>query len=1027
MSQNLWSGSGSRGSVGCLDYSAQPYTVSYSASETSVDLATNTSYFNVTLKVSASSLWADGGVYGGRCQITIYDSNNVQQGQSNELYQSWYWYVDASGQVILSASNVGVSRGTAYRGAKVRVDFWYSSSGNAYAPAPINRNNMYLTGELQDSASPPTMNTFTVNKNIIKPGSGSTNAITLSWTASSGQNNNITGYEIKYMGNGGTTTSTTTSFPSTLATITTTTTSSSMAVPYTNFPSTRGRYQIFGIKAKGEYIDSDFIQVPVKINLLPSSPIVNTISTNKVVSSGGNVIIKVTPGVDNDNQNYSLYYNWTSSTNGASITTTSSTYNFTSSSSNIYFWTYDGLEFSPTYASRNIIINTKPTFTNFDWNETTYTANGSSIYTNYLQPTFDVNKGGTLTEEVEISGTTYTIAVTTLSSSGSYTRPTIYMNNYFSDTSSTSQRTYMIKATITDDMGESYTKKKARYVSGAPDTNIVINNFSNTDINPTNKYYNKIRLLYRKDTDIKTIQKIKVNNSDIKYTAIKGDTTYTSGGKDYDYFDITITDSSFLHGAERTDVFSVYLNNGSFNKIITTANKTKESSWWSEISSVSVTPTTGEIFNNSTTAPQLTFADPMGGNSMNGSYYTKIYNNYTSEGMEFVASSSIYAGGVTLEQLDLNTAFNATTLTSNFAIPTNSLHDKINFYLTPIFKTPFTTYTLPTRAVYEADLNTIISTGLSVDIIESGNATPLGYYSEIEDADTKISNHLKCTLTFNNTGTHTSIGGELQYSFDNITWTPVSSYDYAMDSFSYPTNRTDTYPNVKIINLPLNIPVDKYNYLYLRAVSNRTSTNKIDLVATASSRKNSIYHVSAAPSFNIGTVTINTDQGYSIPIEATWDYGYGYFNGSEHVNELPSGYTISPVITVKDANDNTVISNFTTFSTQYIVTSTSDFNGSFKNLIIEGTTTVSHNNSTEIYNTKSFTRTGTALAIQPLVSYRKQKLGINTNTLQSGDIIRIFSPTSSNFITLQTPSSNATISMEDFLMNNFIIDGGELN
>ena len=315
-----------------------------------------------------------------------------------------------------------------------------------------------------------------------------------------------------------------------------------------------------------------------------------------------------------------------------------------------------------------------------------------------------------------------------------------------------------------------------------------------------------------------------------------------------------------------------------------------------------------------------------------------------------------------------------------------------------------------------------ITTTLSVDVIEGGNSTPLGYYNEIDNATTNSSNTLKCTLTFANPGTRTGIRGELQYSFDEFVWNTLSNYDYGLNDFTYPTLRSGTVSNSKIITIPLNLSVTTFNSLHLRAVSNAYSTSSSDLVATATSNKGCIVHIAPQITFEAGTVDIS-NSSFSIPLNATWNsYGYGYYNGTVHSGTLPAGYTCTPQIRVKDASNNTIISTFTTFSDLYTVSTSDTFNRDFINLIIEGETVVACGTG-EIKNTKQFSYTITALAVQPLVSYQKQKLGINTNSLSDTDLLRIFSP-NDNIITLITPRGSATIDLEDFSLNNFIIDGG---
>lgn len=105
-----------------------------------------------------------------------------------------------------------------------------------------------------------------------------------------------------------------------------------------------------------------------RINTLPSKPTIKQNGT--VVNTNSSITFSITPGTDSDNNSFKVGYKINSgnitnfsSAGAASLTINLNTAGLQSGTNTIYFYTYDGLEYSTDYSSATFTVNYQPIIT----------------------------------------------------------------------------------------------------------------------------------------------------------------------------------------------------------------------------------------------------------------------------------------------------------------------------------------------------------------------------------------------------------------------------------------------------------------------------------------------------------------------------------------------------------------------------------------------------------------------------------------------------------------------------------------
>lgn len=422
---------------------------------------------------------------------------------------------------------------------------------------------------------------------IITP-SGS---FTVSWSgASGGTSNAISSYQVYYKVSSNGAAPTTSDYTGTVN-VTSNATSGSKTITLSS--ATRGHKVVCGVVTRGAAGSSYYSGIKtggsVTINSLPAKPTITspTAATNTYPSSTSSVSISVTAGTDTDtSQTISIYY--ASSADAPDSAKTKLTGNSLSISMSEgysyarYFWSYDGLEYSSSYASVTVRRNSAPSI-------------------RFGNPTL-TTKASAQTPSNQTYVTAITLPITTTSGTYGTTSKKIYYrmvykagnNNPLSsgtysawqNLSKTADGTYNITLNANDiikapnyswkvqvyfnDGTESTTESafpsNSTYymLAPSPQATAIYNQYSNSNIaNTTATFYDKVRIYYTYDNDLTNISKVTYRiGSGAENNATLGTYTYNaSSGTNY----INLTLPTNLT-AGSTYIFKVYSTNGYFNK-----------------------------------------------------------------------------------------------------------------------------------------------------------------------------------------------------------------------------------------------------------------------------------------------------------------------------------------------------------------------------------------------------------------------------------------------------------------------------
>ena len=404
-------------------------------------------------------------------------------------------------------------------------DYWGAKNWSSSA-ATITATETRTT-----KCSAPT--SVTVSKTIVSP----TGSFKISWSgAKGGSNNQIVSYDVYLKVSSTGTEPTVDNYDKRIwVDVADGTTSGSKTINLSDLgiPLTRGHKIVCGVVTRGwaeeNYYSGIKIGSPVKINQLPESPKIVSTNTRIVSASGTEVIFNVTAGSEPDEQSRTLYY--ATSSTGTKTKFTSPLSKTLNAAATYYFYTYDGIEYSPA-TSINITLNTKPVIKNIEVNTiSTYTAlNGNGInkyqkgYADKIQPKITANKSGTLKIIVEMSNSNNTDSTTTYDQTYTFkdykltSYDNVILDTYdiniaavrkFSETiRKFTNIKWRLKFVLTDGIDDSDAKyfptEEGHFyaIAHAPSLRDYYNQFDNKDIKGTNKgeIWREVRMKFYNDT-----------------------------------------------------------------------------------------------------------------------------------------------------------------------------------------------------------------------------------------------------------------------------------------------------------------------------------------------------------------------------------------------------------------------------------------------------------------------------------------------------------------------------------------------
>ena len=282
----------------------------------------------------------------GKLIVSGCTAGNIpKSGKSFDV--SWTW----SNNAAVTLSNCALFLSKSETDASAVGNNAYAFVGKKYSGI-TNNYLRYYTQTLSVAAgytSVTNPTSVTVSPAIVKPGG----TVTVSWSgANGGTNNTIASYAVTFNGTTKNVTGSSTTFTA---------------------PGAGYRGSFYSATVKSNPTISGYgpssgkgSSNSVKINMLPGTP---TISVNKTVvpSTGGTVRFTLSAlGSNTDSaqgQTITCWYANNTSKSGEKQLTNYVDLTMNSSQKTIYFWCWDGLEYSDTYVANTITINVKPVAT----------------------------------------------------------------------------------------------------------------------------------------------------------------------------------------------------------------------------------------------------------------------------------------------------------------------------------------------------------------------------------------------------------------------------------------------------------------------------------------------------------------------------------------------------------------------------------------------------------------------------------------------------------------------------------------
>lgn len=334
----------------------------YSNTSITVSGTTASTTVNATLSVKRDSYGPSYG-FTAACYITI-NGNKKTANYTGTVDTSWRTVMSHSVSVSYTASDsktISLGAGFDMSSASSKLKGLVLPASNYAYGTGTQSGSLSVTFPKQVTAcGAPT--TVTLERNS---GSGSiilpNETIKISWSgASSGTSNTIATYQVYYRITSDGSAPTASTYTGTKnVDVTNGTTSGSTTITLSG--ATRGYTVVAGVITRGTAGSSYYSGIKtggsLKVNSLPGTPSV-TPSATTVRSTGNDVSFTVTAGSDPDEQTRALYYSRTSE--GAKTEFTSPvSLSISSGNNSVYFYTYDGMEYSSATV-KTISINTKP-------------------------------------------------------------------------------------------------------------------------------------------------------------------------------------------------------------------------------------------------------------------------------------------------------------------------------------------------------------------------------------------------------------------------------------------------------------------------------------------------------------------------------------------------------------------------------------------------------------------------------------------------------------------------------------------
>ena len=929
---------------------------------------TSQCYFTVSCSKGSSSV----------STVTVLDYNTSRQAEKGEIGSGSFTIThDSNAQASFS---IDLSLAT------------YTYAVNCTGSGSWNLPTLYT------SCSAPT----SVSASGYVSPSGS---FTVSWSgASGGTNNSISSYQIywRITSNGAAPTTSTYT-----GTKNVTSTSSSGSTTITLSSATRGYKVVCGVVTRGKAGSSYYSIIKtggsVTVNHLPDVPKVSA-SAIRVPSTGGTVKFTVSAGSDEDRQSRTLYY--ATSSTGNKTLFTSPLSKFITSDSTYYFYTYDGLEYSSAKII-SITLNTQPSISSVTANAvSTYSALGGTGIIGYqkgyayaMQPKITVNKTGTLkiAVEMENSNTTsstteygyiYSLpdySLTSISNVGlySYNIHEAVVKKFSEATRQSTNIKWRLKFILNDGCEDStavYCPDNGYYytIARAPTLTASYNQFANSNITGTNsgQVWRRVRMKFYNDTSVTTIS-VAATADGIEVSP----TLTTSVTDTFRYVDVTLPDN-IAGGSAIVITASLTNASASITKKVT-CNVTESpaptmgsithgastiypftgtgtyqvSTIWPFGSYSTLDSTTLSAYNCSTTVSDaikfIHASDTSGANQVvktltwgkSGDNLTTIMDREMAYGWNHELGYSTYVGSkIYYCRLQITNLFGK-TFTSNWLFRYFNFNERAQ---TPTISTVQWAKTNTASTSWET-----FQTGASGDAVQESLYLRFGLTFGLFTED-KVTVNLRLT---NDAGTNT-----------------VLTQEFQANELLRATDRTAVSNTIYFIYGPVS---------NISTSNNRTWTVSVKTNRAVVTSDETIMRVQRQTAPTINFLTCSTSQNYDLTYQFTQtDTGGGVITNYLYGDDS----NLSGALTGTSGTVHSLITGW-----------------DVKSICIKSVSTV----------TGLITRTVTYYSnyiivyqLSPTVAYRKNQLGINTNTPTSDAVVDIHQSTGANLILFQGLDSN---------------------
>lgn len=951
---------------------------------------------------------------------------------------------------------------------------WTGQQGGSVSSLPDNYAVTEFTVPARGSSTTTTKcsapTSVTASAGFVKPG----DKITISWSgAEAGINNDIQKYRVYYK-EGGMPTTGFQGYDGYKDSENSTSTSVDITMP-----DVRGSNYYFKVQtiSRNAWYNSDLSEAVAtcQINQLPSAP---TVAPKNIIipSGGGSITFSLTATDDDEGQTTTFYYSTvpdgekTEISNGGTIEIKDAT--------TYYFYSFDGLEYSESYTSPSITVNTKPTITSIT------TTGIGTLYTSDLltndsyKDSFYTQVKGALELSKNANYITWYARYATIPESGSVSdwETTINLgnNNNLNANLDLSLNTDFKKLdNIVYQIGASYNDGIEDSDISWGDTNFVIapvptigdfiNQYGieNIAYSASNHFYHEASIIATKDSSVTSID-----------ATINGATVTTPKNIIHGY----LNDGYFKINIEGTNKNTEYTLDFTINRVIGSVTKK-----FAIYSAGLPYKSSGDVFSEldifSQTAPLKAYSDT-------GNFTISLYNFF--ETTDYAYANKNYNGNPTpsncllftlvkgSKSLDIVPTYRDDSSTSNLYFNYNK-----NFYKTEL---------LDGRNPLELDLETVNSVDLKItfkDVFGQSYSITKSDYLKLDFREPFINEYgFSISVLRNNNEVIGNIqeGDEVKFT---LNWESYNSQVATIESYIY---RSST-----IIDNPSNITSweryqDNSNYIWNINTSEviptgliRSGTGKKIYTVGQLNKSNYVYfkisttingqsknyytdsyritqrHVSVSKA-GFSSFNYNSDEQKISYVHTSYDSGGGNTpnninNTSGGIEKLEIGIQYSTDFN-SESSEKKYISSTGEGSDNFVALITRSSNSEItdeESSIIEythsfNTGNFSYYNIRLVFKTTigSIVKIGygeetTIYNITPTIAYRKNQLGINTipenfegndglgESIKDTSILIIQSATNRNNIYFITPNYRIKFNINNGKIDGILLDAGNWN